>query len=337
MTESNVSPSRPESSPPPVLPTPAPASLLTATDGQGVNLPLPAEPGDNVGEARSLSSDAWRDLRRKPMFWISVSLILGFVAMSVFPQLFTDVDPFAGTVRSARQEPSSAHWFGTDQQGRDILARCIYGARASILVGLLTTVITSLIGITIGTFAGFYGGIVDTLLSRLGDIFFAIPLLLGAILFMSTFPNTENSSYISVVMKVVLALALLGWPGIARLMRGSVLQVKPNDYIQAARALGGSPLRIIHRHVMPNAIAPVIVVATINLGVYIAVEATLSFLGIGLVAPAVSWGAMISDSLVWMRVAPHLLLFPSLFLSVAVLAFIMLGDAVRDAFDPRAR
>ena len=136
---------------------------------------------------------------------------------------------------------------------------------------------------------------------------------------------------------VVIALSILGWPGVARLMRGAVLQVKPNDYVQAARALGATPWRIIRAHVLPNALAPMIVVATINLGVFIAVEATLSFLGIGLTPPAISWGVAISDAIVALRTTPHILLFPSLFLSLAVLAFIMLGDAVRDAFDPKSR
>jgi oligopeptide transport system permease protein len=169
------------------------------------------------------------------------------------------------------------------------------------------------------------------------DFFFAIPLLLGGILFMATFPNDVNSPYLLVVGKVVLVLAIFGWPGLARLMRSSVLQVKPNDYVQAARALGASPWRIIRAHVLPNAVAPMIVVATINLGVFISVEATLSFLGIGLTPPAISWGVAISDAIVALRTTPHILLFPSLFLSLAVLAFIMLGDAVRDAFDPKSR
>ena len=137
--------------------------------------------------------------------------------------------------------------------------------------------------------------------------------------------------------KVVTAISLLGWPSLARLMRSSVLQVLPNDYVQAARALGASPLRIIRSHILPNAMGPIIVVATINLGAYIAVEATLSFLGIGLVPPVISWGVMINDALVGLRTTPHMLIFPSLFLSLTVLAFIMLGDAVRDAFDPKTR
>ena len=293
--------------------------------------------GGQADEGRSLASDAWRQLKRNPIFWVSVALITVFIVMAALPQLFTNVDPNAAVLKQAREKPGADAWFGRDIQGYDIYARTIYGARASILVGVFTTLATVAIGLVMGVLAGYYGGFLDTFVSRVTDIFFAIPLLLGGILFMSTFPNDENSPYLVVVGKVVLVLSIFGWPGIARLMRSSVMQVKPNDYVQAARALGASPWRIIRSHVMPNALAPVIVVATINLGVFITVEATLSFLGIGLTPPAVSWGVAISDALVALRTYPHILLFPSLFLSLAVLAFIMLGDAVRDAFDPKSR
>jgi oligopeptide transport system permease protein len=257
--------------------------------------------------------------------------------MAAVPQLFTSTDPTEAVLAEAREKPNAGAWFGRDIQGYDIYARTIYGARASILVGVFTTLLTVVLGSLLGIMAGFYGGLSDTLISRITDIFLAIPLLLGGILFMASFPNDANSAYFVVVGKVVLALGLLGWPSIARLMRSSVLQVKPNDYVQAARALGASPWRIIRSHILPNAMAPVIVVSTINLGVYISVEATLSFLGIGLTPPAISWGVQISDALIALRTTPHILLFPSIFLSLTVLAFIMLGDAVRDAFDPKTR
>ncbi|GAA2159078.1 ABC transporter permease [Pedococcus bigeumensis] len=288
-------------------------------------------------EARSLTSDAWRSLKKNPIFWVSIVLIVLFVLMAAWPSLFTNVDPNAAILKEARQKPSASAWFGRDIQGYDIYSRTIYGARASILVGVFASIATVLIGGAMGVAAGYYGGWLDSLISRVTDIFFAIPLLLGGILFMATFPNTVNSPYLLVVGKVVLVLSIFGWPGLARLMRSSVLQVKPNDYVQAARALGATPWRIIRAHVLPNALAPMIVVATINLGVFISVEATLSFLGIGLTPPAVSWGVAISDAIVALRTTPHILLFPSLFLSLAVLAFIMLGDAVRDAFDPKSR
>ena len=289
------------------------------------------------GGARSLGSDAWRQLKKNPIFWVSVVLITLFVVMAAVPQLFTSTDPTEAVLKDARMRPNSEAWFGRDIQGYDIYARTVYGARASILVGVFTTIGTVILGGLLGVVAGFSGGWGDTLVSRITDVFLAIPLLLGGILFMSTVPNDANSAYLVVVFKVVLALTILGWPGLTRLMRSSVLQVKPNDYVQAARALGASPWRIIRSHILPNAMAPIIVVATINLGVYIALEATLSFLGIGLTPPAISWGVSISDALVALRTTPHILLFPSLFLSLTVLAFIMLGDAVRDAFDPKTR
>jgi oligopeptide transport system permease protein len=304
----------------------------TIAVGAETSAPVPGQ-----DEARSLTSDAWRSLKKNPIFWVSMALIVAFLLMAVWPSLFTNVDPADAVLKEARERPNASAWFGRDIQGYDIYSRTIYGARASILVGVFASIATVLIGGAMGVIAGYYGGWLDAVVSRVTDIFFAIPLLLGGILFMATFPNDVDSPYLLVVGKVVLVLSIFGWPGLARLMRSSVLQVKPNDYVQAARALGATPWRIIRAHVLPNALAPMIVVATINLGVFIAVEATLSFLGIGLTPPAISWGVAISAAIVALRTTPHILLFPSLFLSLAVLAFIMLGDAVRDAFDPKSR
>ncbi len=305
----------------------------------------PGAEAASVGEStavqgRSQWASAWGELRRNPLFWIASALILLFVVMAIVPQVFTSTDPGFADLNKSRQAPSlSGGFFGYDNQGYDVYARTIYGARASILVGLLSTVVTTLFGAAVGLVAGYRGGWIDAVLARIGEIFFALPLLLGGILFLYTFPNALNTPLIIQVLKIVAFIALLGWPNIARLMRSSVLQVKPNDYVQAARALGASNSRIILQHVLPNALAPVIVVATINLGAYIAAEATLSFLGIGLQPPAISWGIAISDGsgIGLIQVAPHMLLFPSIFLSLTVLAFIMLGDAVRDALDPKLR
>ena len=294
------------------------------------------EAANPVGEARSLGADARRALARNPLFWISATMIFVFVLMAIWPSLFTNTDPTEAVLSEARQRPNADAWFGRDVQGYDIYARVIYGARASILVGVFTTLFTTLIGATLGITAAYFGGWADSLVSRVTDVFFAIPLLLGAILFMSAFP-ARNDPYFVVVFKVVAAISLLGWPALTRLMRSSVMQVLPNDYVQAARALGASPWRIIRSHIIPNSLGPIIVVATINLGVYIALEATLSFLGIGLRPPVISWGVSINDAIVGLRTTPHMLAFPSLFLSLTVLAFIMFGDAVRDAFDPKTR
>jgi oligopeptide transport system permease protein len=303
-----------------------------------ISTEVEVSPQGDQDRARSLGSDAWHQLRRNPMFWVSVALIALFVTMAVVPQLFTNIDPTHSDLSRSRELPNSDAWFGRDRQGYDIYSRCIYGARASIMVGLFATIGSGIIGGILGTIAGYTGGWLDALVSRITDIFFAVPLLLGAIVFISSFPNDPQSTpFIVVVLKVVAALVILGWPSIARLLRSSVLQVKPNDYVQAARALGASPWRIIRSHILPNSLAPVIVVSTINLGAYIAIEATLSFLGIGLTPPAISWGVDISSAIVGIRTTPHMLFFPSVFLSLTVLSFIMLGDAVRDAFDPKMR
>lgn len=299
---------------------------------------------DPVAEekARSLASDAWDDLRRRPQFWVSAVMIMIMIIMALFPQLFTifapQNDPTYADLTMARKPPSADAWFGYDVLGRDVYARTIYGARASILVGVMTTLGVIIIGGILGLISGFFGSWVDSLFSRLGEIFWSIPLLLGGVLFMYTFPSSLDTPYLIVVGKVVLVMSILGWPRIARIMRSAVIQVKPLDYVQAARALGASPLQIIFKHVLPNSFTPVIVVATIDLGAYIATEATLSFLGIGLQPPTVSWGVAISiaSDLGLLRSAPHMLLFPSLFLCITVLSFIMLGDAVRDAFDPKS-
>lgn len=317
----------------------------TTTDSGKAPVPAEPETEERSAPARSLSADAWRALRRNPMFWISGVLILLFLLMATVPGLFTNQDPTYGDLARARIDPGAEHWFGTDRQGYDVFARTIYGARASILVGVLTTIGTLLLGSFLGLLSGYAGGWVDTLISRLGDIFFAIPLLLAGIIVLSALREMDTllgipiQGYFGIIMQIVAVLVLFGWPSLMRLMRSSVIQVKPNDYVQAARALGASPLRIIRQHVLPNAMAPAIVVSTINLGAYIAVEATLSFLGIGLRPPVVSWGVMINDSLVFLRSGTtlHALFFPALFLSICVLAFIMLGDAVRDAFDPKSR
>ena len=314
------------------------AASEPGSDGSG-SLVQPTDAGAAQEKPASLWTDAWYDLRRSPMFWIASVLILVLLVMAIAPGLFTSVDPTYASLAQARQRPSDQHVFGTTALGYDVYSRTIYGARASILVGLCSSLLTAVIGIVIGLISGFTGGWLDAVLSRVGEIFFAIPLLLGGILFLYVFPNGLDTPFWLQIGKVVLVIAVFGWPSVARLMRSSVLQVKPNDYVTAARALGGSPGRLIMQHVLPNAIAPVIVVSTINLGVFISVEATLSFLNIGLRPPAVSWGIDISNasSIGLVRAAPNMLLFPSLFLSITVLAFIMLGDAVRDAIDPKLR
>jgi len=300
-----------------------------------------ADMADQLDDSKpvSLWGDAWQIMRRRPMFWIAAVLIIVFVAMAAFPQLFSHASPTACPLEMSRKPPSADHIFGNDFQGCDIYARTIYGARASIMVGVLTAVLTALVGVVLGTIAGYAGGWLDSVLSRVADIFFAIPLLLGAIVLMYSFPLSPDSPYILKILRLVMALVVFSWPNIFRLMRSSVMQVKPNEYILAARALGARPWRLVTSHAVPNALAPVIVVATIDLGTYIATEATLSFLGIGLPGGVISWGRAISDAsgLGFIRQSPFMLLFPASFLCLTVLSFILMGEVVRDALDPKLR
>ncbi|MET9659861.1 ABC transporter permease [Streptomyces sp. NPDC006510] len=279
---------------------------------------------------RSLWSDAWRDLRRNPVFIISALIILFLVIISIWPSLIADQDPLNCNLDKAQEGSQPGHPFGFDGQGCDVYTRTVYGARNSVTVGVCATLGVTLLGGLLGGLAGFFGGLSDSILSRVTDVFFGIPVVLGGLVFLSVVTS-------STVWPVIGFIVLLGWPQIARIARGSVITAKQNDYVQAARALGASNSRMMLRHITPNAIAPVIVVATIALGTYISLEATLSFLGVGLKPPAVSWGIDISAASQYIRNAPHMLLWPAGALAVTVLAFIMLGDAVRDALDPKLR
>ncbi|KWV31645.1 MULTISPECIES: ABC transporter permease [Micromonospora] len=287
---------------------------------------------------RGLLGDAWRDLRRKPLFWISAFFILLFIAMAAVPSLFSSGDAVNGTLDNSLGKPSSTAWFGYDVQGRDVYARVIYGARASVVVALLSVAGTLLFGGLMGVVSGYRGGWVDALLSRIADVFFGLPFVLGAIVILTTFngSGTSNSKW-QIMGLVIASLVLLSWPVVMRLMRSSVLSTKEADYIMAARALGAGTGRIILKHLLPNCLAPLLVYGTIMVGSFIGAEATLSFLGVGLKSPVVSWGIMISEAQNYIRVAPYLLFFPAAFLVTAVLSFVMLGEAVREALDPKLR
>ncbi|TDV45464.1 ABC transporter permease [Actinophytocola oryzae] len=289
------------------------------------------------GKPRSLWSDAWRDLRRRPLFIIASAVIVLLVVIALFPGLFSSVDPNHRDLDFSRQPPSGDAWFGYDLQGQDVYARVIYGTRWTLLVGVSASVLTVLVGAFLGILGGYFGGWVDGLVSRIGEIFFGLPFVLGAIVILNLVRNARIDGALPIVLAVVVSIAVLSWPVAMRIMRSAAIAAKQQDYVKAARALGARPGRIIFRHLLPNCLAPVLVYGTIALGAFIGVEATLSFLGIGLRDPAVSWGVMISDARNYVRVAPHMLLFPAGFLTVTVLAFVMLGDAVREALDPKLR
>ncbi|MET9557904.1 ABC transporter permease [Streptomyces sp. NPDC006645] len=303
---------------------------LATSDGAGLE---GLDQGNGKGpdeKARSLWSDAWRDLRRNPVFIISGLIILFLVFIAIWPQAIASGNPLSCNLSKAQEGSQPGHPFGFTSQGCDVYTRTVYGARASVTVGVCATLGVAIVGTALGGLAGFFGGFWDAILSRVTDIFFGIPVVLGGLVLLSVVTS-------STVWPVIGFMVLLGWPQISRIARGSVITIKQNDFVQAARALGASNSRMMLRHVLPNAIAPVIVVATIALGTYIALEATLSYLGVGLKPPSVSWGIDISDASKFIRNAPHMLLWPAGALAITVLAFIMLGDAVRDALDPKLR
>lgn len=281
---------------------------------------------------RNLWRDAWTDLRRRPLFWFSVVLALFFLAMALFPTLFTSVPPNSQCeLSNSNAGPAEGHPLGYTFLGCDIYSRIVWGAQTSLSVGLLATAIASILGLIMGALAGFYGGWLDSVLSRIGDIFFAIPYILAAVVVMTVF-----SQYRSVP---VLALAIGGfaWAATARVVRAEVLRVRQSDFVVASRALGRSKFRTLVGHVIPNALAPLLVVTTLGLAASIVAEATLSFLGVGLGSDVMSWGNDIGQAQKSLRVAPMALIYPSIALTLAVLAFVTLGELIRDAIDPKAR
>lgn len=279
----------------------------------------------------SLWADAGRELIRNPVFVISGVVVLLVLSMAVTPWLWTSTDPLSCDINFSKQPPSSDHIMGMSLLGCDYYAQAIHGSGPSIAVAVLATLGVVLLGGFTGIIGGYYGGKVDMIVSRLTDVVLGVPFLLGALILLALLQSRS-------VWAVVFALTALGWPQVTRIMRASVLSTRNMDFVQAARSLGASNSRIIMRHVLPNAIAPTVVVATISLGAYVAAEATLTFLGVGLRQPTVSWGLMINEGTD--RVfsgSPHLLLVPVAFLVATVLSFILMGDAIRDALDPKLR
>lgn len=281
--------------------------------------------------------DAWRDLRRRPLFYIALVIALVVTVAALFPSLFTSVPPndncqlMLGTRGPDLGAPTPGHPLGFTELGCDVYARVVWGARTSLTVGLLVVAITAIIGIPMGALAGFYGGWLDSLLSRIGDIFFSIPYFLAAIVVMSVLSHHKN------VFVIAFAIGGFAWASLARLLRAEVLQVKNKEYVMASEALGRSKFSTLVRHVLPNSLTPVIVSLTVSLGAAIVAEAALSFLGVGLGSNVMSWGNDIARAQTNIRTAPMALFWPSLALTVTVLAFITLGELIRDALDPKAR
>ena len=281
----------------------------------------------------NLYLDAWRDVRRRPLFYVSGVIILLVIVVALFPGMFTQNPPNSGCeLANSNGGPSGSHILGFTKQGCDVWSRIVFGTRTSLSVGILVSLIVTVLGVIVGAISGFYGRWLDAVLSRVGDIFFAIPYILAAVVIMSVVPIDQRTIPI-----LSLAIGFFAWPSTARVLRGQILSVKNADFVTSATALGVSRFRILLRHVLPNSIAPVIVVTTIGLAAAIVAEATLSFLGIGLPNDVMSWGKDISQAQTDLRNNPLTLIYPSIALSVTVLAFIMMGEVIRDALDPKAR
>lgn len=300
------------------------------------NLAIAAEEAgqrwDDLDAEAALSRTALRRLLRRPNFVIAALIVLIMVLIAIVPQAFAGWfghgNPRACDLANSAGGPASGHPFGFDKQGCDVYANVIYGTRDSISIGLLASVFSLVLAVVLGSVSAYYLGVTDAIVSRLADVFFGFPFLLGALVLLTALKSHD-------VWTVSLALALFTWPTLTRLMRASMLSAKEHDFVLAARSLGASDWRLIRRHLLPNALAPVIVISAIGIGGVIAAEATLTFLGVGLQQPAISWGLQLSDAQSDFQVHPHLLIFPALFLSVTVFSFIVLGDALEDLLDPR--
>jgi peptide/nickel transport system permease protein len=269
-------------------------------------------------------------IRRQPLAVVGVLLLLAFIVGGLAAPWLAPANPAAINLPHRLESPSAMHWAGTDELGRDTLSRLLYGARLSLAVSVTVVTISLALGLAVGGLAGYLGGWIDIALTTFAmNTFLALPGILLAIAFAAFLgPGFSN---------LVLALAVGGWAGYARLVRAQVMAVRDREYVDAARALGASGLRIFFRHILPNIVQPILVQAAIGMAGVILAEATLSFLGLGIPAPAPSWGSMLNDARLHLFDSPHMVLFPALAVAGAVLGFNFLGDALRDQLDPRTR
>jgi len=271
----------------------------------------------------------WRVfLQRKiVIFGMAVLFILVFVA--IFANFLAPHDPYRGEMADSLQQPNSTYWLGTDIQGRDTLSRLIFGTRTALMVGFVTVGIAAIIGFTLGLIAGYFGGIPSMIIMRIMDALMGFPMLILAMLLAAVLGGG--------IQNVIIALSIATMPAYARVMNGLTLSIRENDYILAERSMGADNLRIMLRHILPNALAPMIVLITLQLGGLIMAEAALSFLGIGIKPPGAAWGAMVNDGYRFLSMNPVLSFAPGIAIMLVVFAFNMVGDGLRDALDPRLR
>ena len=291
-------------------------------------LPIVTDAG--AAPPRSLWSDAWRRLRRNRVAVGAAFFLAAIAALSFGARWIPGLpDPAAQDLALGATAPSAAHWFGTDDLGRDLLARVIHGGRISLMVGLVATLVSIVIGVTWGAVAGYRGGRVDDAMMRVVDVLYSLPYIFLVILLLVFFSRS--------LLMLFVALGLVQWLTMARIVRGQVLSLKAQTFVEAARALGASDAAIVFRHIVPNTLGPVIVYTTLTVPAVILQEAFLSFLGLGVQPPAASWGTLVSDGAHTIALFPWLVVFPSAVLSLTLLCFNFLGDGLRDALDPQDR
>lgn len=274
-------------------------------------------------------SRAWRRFRRRKLALVAVAFIILELAVAIFAPLLAPFDPYAGDYAATWQLPSRTHWLGTDELGRDVLSRLIYGARISLAVGIVSQFVIVLVGVPIGACAGLIGGWFDYAVMRVVDVLSSLPPLLFYILLLVVLGAGFQN--------IIIAMAVTGWIGIARIVRGQVLSLKETDFIRATRAMGGGTWHIVTVHLVRNTLTPVIVAMTLGVPAAMFAEAGLSFLGLGISPPRTSWGQMIGAYQQYIQVYWHLTVFPAIVLALTMLAWVVVGDALRDALDPSVR
>lgn len=278
-------------------------------------------------------SSEWKRFRRvflgRPLVTFGLIIIIAFLFVAIFAPLIAPYPPDIPNLPNSLQGPSAAHWLGTDALGRDTLSRIIYGSRTSLEIGLTVVITSCLIGMILGTLAGYYGGWTHNIIMRVIDAFMSFPMILLALVIAALMGSGMKN--------VIIALSIAMMPAYARVMCAQVLSVRENDYVAAGRSIGASNIRIMLRHVVPNCLPPLIVMVTMMLGGVILAEAGLSFLGVGITPPTPAWGGMINDGRQYLRRIPILSFAPGVALMLAVFAFNMVGDGLRDALDPRLR
>jgi ABC-type dipeptide/oligopeptide/nickel transport system permease subunit len=291
--------------------------------------PAPLEAGiGDVAPATSPLADAWKRFRRNIPAMIGLAVLLLLVLLAIFAPVVCKYSPYDINTKDRLIGPfRGSHWFGTDRTGRDLFAQVVFGIRISLKVGFIVAFVAGILGTLIGALAGYLGGWIDTIVMRLVDVFLSIPYIITTVALVGVLGRGVNA--------VIIALCLTGWFVDARIVRSTFLSLKEQEFVQAARALGYSTPRIVFRHILPNALQPVIVYTTLGIGGAILGEAALSFLAIGVLPPEPSWGLLVSQSKGLLDTAPHLVFFPGAAIFVTVLAFVMVGDGLRDALDPK--